>query len=62
MRDLDVYLDSCLTMEQHVKLKCKAAYTQLHNISQIRKCLDRKTAETLLHGLVHSHLDYYTAF
>ncbi len=61
VRDLGVYLDSCLTMEQHVKLKCKAAYAQLHNISQIRKYVDRKTAETLIHGLVHSQLDYCNA-
>ncbi len=60
--DLGVYLNSCLTKEQHVKLKCKAAYTQLHNISQIRKCVDRKTSETLIHGLVHLHLDYCMPF
>ena len=31
------------------------------HLSQIRKYLDRKTAETIIHGLVHSHLDYCNA-
>lgn len=57
-RDLGAHLDHNLTMAQHIKVKCQAAYAQLHNIARIRKHLDRESAEVLIHGLVFSHIDY----
>ena len=58
VRNLGAYFDKHMSMSNHVKVKCCAAYAQLHNIAKIRKHLDQKTTETLIHGLVHSHLDY----
>ena len=48
-------------MEQHISNKCRAAYAQLYNIAKIRRYLDHKSAETLIHALVHSHIDYCNA-
>ena len=36
-------------------------YAQLLNISKIRKYLDDKSTEKLIHVLVHSHIDYCNA-
>ena len=58
IRNLGAYFDKNMSMEQHIKIKCKAAYAQLYNISKIRKYLDYKSAELLVHALVHSHIDY----
>ncbi len=44
-----------MSVEQHIKIKCQAAY---YNISKIRKYLDNSSAHILIHALVHSHLDY----
>ena len=42
----------------HIVKKCQVANHQLHNIRAIRNYLSRDTAEILVHGLVHSHLDF----
>jgi len=57
VRDLGIHLDPALNMEHHVRSICKAAYNQLHMISSIRKCLDSKTTEKLVHAFVTSRLD-----
>ena len=56
-RDLGVILDSTLNMKNHVTAICKSAYYHLRNISAIRKSLDTKSAETLVHAFVTSRLD-----
>ncbi len=58
VRNLGAFFDRCMTMEYHVQRKCQAAYAQLALISRIRVYLDDKTAEQLIHTLVHSHIDY----
>ena len=58
VRNLGALFDNKMTMEQHVKARCKAAYCQLYKIGKIRKYLDYRSAETLIHALVHSHIDY----
>ena len=50
-----------MTMEQHVKSKCRAAYAKLYNIGKVRKYLDHQSAEKLIHALVHNHIDYCNA-
>ena len=50
-----------MTMEQHVKSKCRTAYAQLHNIGKVRQYFDHQSAENLMHALVHSHIDYCNA-
>ena len=58
VRNLDAYFDKYMTMEQHIKSKCKAAYAQLYNIGKVRKYLDHQSAKKLIHALVHSHINY----
>ena len=57
-KDLGVIFDSCLTMNEHISAICRSAYMHLHNIGRVRNCLDKKTAETLVHALITSRLDY----
>ena len=45
-------------MEKHVSDVCRSCYFHLHNIARIRKCLDRRTAEIIIHALITSRLDY----
>ena len=59
--NLGAYFDKHMTMEHHVKMKCRAAYAQLFTISKIRDYLDERSAEQLIHSLVHSHIDYWPA-
>ena len=40
VRNLGAYFDKHMSMEEHVKFKCRAAFAQLYNIGQIRKYLD----------------------
>jgi hypothetical protein len=61
VRNLGAYFDKHMSMEHHINTKCRAAYAQLYNIGKIRKYLDAKSAETLIHALVHSHIDYCNA-
>ena len=58
VKDLGVTFDSTLSMEKHVSEVCRSSYMHLCNIGGIRKCLDRKTAEILVHALITSRLDY----
>ena len=44
-------------MQDHVKRVCSAAYFHLHNISAIRRSLDKQSAATIIHALVTSRLD-----
>ena len=61
VRNLGTYFDKHVTMEQHVKSKCRAAYAQLYNIGKVRIYLDHQSEEKLIHALVHSHTDYCNA-
>ena len=61
VRNVGAYFDKHMTMEQHVKSKCRAAYAQLYNIGKVRKYIDHQNAEKLIHTLVHSHIDYCNA-
>ena len=56
-RDLGVILDSAVSMESQVSLICRTAYHHLRNIRSIRKSLDLKTTEMLIHASVTSRLD-----
>ncbi|KAJ8038157.1 hypothetical protein HOLleu_19156 [Holothuria leucospilota] len=61
VRNLGIIFDSSLNMEKHVSAVCKSSYHHLHNIKSIRKSLDNKTAETLIHAFVTSRLDCVNA-
>ena len=58
IRYLDGYLDSTLTIKQHIKTKCKSAMLNLLKIIYIRKYLDKETETQLTVSLCLSHLDY----
>ena len=45
-------------MQSHVNKTCKAGYYYLHNLSRIRKYLDKKTTECLVHVFFTSRLDF----
>ena len=61
VRNLGAYFDKHMTIEQHIKSKCRAAYAQLYNIRKVKKYIDHQSAEKLIHALVHSHIDYCNA-
>lgn len=58
IRYLGAWLDSNLSMHQHIKDKCKAAAFNIRSISAIRKYVDVETAKQLATALVLTHLDY----
>ena len=61
VRNLGSYFDKHMSMEVHVRTKCRDAYAQLYNITKIRKYLNFESAERLVNALVHTHLDYCNA-
>ena len=61
VRDLGVWMQSSLTFDTHIKKKSQIANYQLHNLKTIRPFLSKQSTEILVHGLVHSHLDFCNA-
>ena len=58
VRNLGSWFDETFSMQSHVNKTCKAGYYYLHNLSRIRKYLDKKTTECLVHAFITSRLDY----
>ena len=58
---LGVYLDSHLTLKHHITLKCRTAMWNIQRIKLMRNFLTKDACETLILGLVISHLDYANA-
>ena len=46
------------TCNRHIRKKCQIAHIQLRNLKGIRKHLFTKSTEVLVHGLIHSHIDF----
>ena len=42
VRNVGAYFDKHISVEEHVKFKCRTAYAQLYNIGKIRKYLDQQ--------------------
>ena len=57
VRNLGIYLDSNMSMENHIKKVCQSAYFQIRNLSSIRKLLSKDTVQILMHAFVTSRLD-----
>ena len=57
-RNLGVYFDQSMKMDRHISQVCQTAYFQLRNIAAIRPLLTRKAAESLIHSLISSRLDF----
>ena len=58
VKNLGVIFDSNMTMQQNVNQICKKGYYELTKIRQIRKYLDERAAESVIHAFVTSHMDY----
>ena len=58
---LGAWLDEHLTLREHIKRKCRIAMVNLQHIHLIRQYLTQDTTETLVLGIVMSHLDYSNA-
>ena len=58
---LGIDIDNNLSFKEHIKKKCKVAMYNLHNIRSLHEHLNTKTTQTLIYGLVMSHLDYINA-
>ena len=57
-RNIGVIFDSTLSMVPHVSKLASSLNFHLRNISRIRPFLTRNSAETLIHALISSRLDY----
>ena len=57
-RNLGVWLDSNLSMGDHITKTSSAAFYYLYNIRGIRKYLSKECAETLIHAFISSCLYY----
>ena len=58
VRNLGVMFDSVLNMESHVNHVCKSVNYHLRNIWKVRRYLTKKSAETLIHAIISSKIDY----
>ena len=57
VRNLGVVMDRTMSMGLQVSAVCKSAHYQLRNLAQIRKYIDKPTAERVVHAFVTSRLD-----
>ena len=55
---LGAFLDRNLTLKEHIKRKSTTSIRNVYKIKKIRKFLTAQATETLVLGLVISHLDY----
>ena len=61
IRNLGVLFDSHMNMTDHVNAVCKRGYHQLRKIRQIRKYLNKSSAEEIVHSFITSNIDYCNA-
>ena len=58
VRNLEVWLDSNLSMGDHITKTSSAAFYYLYNIRRIRKYLSKECTKILIHAFISSHLDH----
>jgi hypothetical protein len=61
VRDLGVYLDSELTMKEHIRRITRSCFFQLRRLRQIRRSAGPEVTKRLVSALVLSRLDYCNA-
>ena len=61
IRLLGMWLDAGLTFKHQISMKCHMAMFNLQKIRQIRPVLTMEACQTIVFGLVTSHLDYANA-
>lgn len=57
-RNLGVLFDETMSFSPHVNAVVKGAFYHIRNIAKIRKYIDKKTTEVLIHSFVSSKLDF----
>ncbi len=60
-RNIGVIFDNSMLQTQHVNKVTSLSFLQIRNLGHIRKYLDTKTAEILVHAFITSRLDYCNA-
>jgi len=58
VRDLDVYLDSELTMKQHIAKTSAACFYHIHRLRQVRRRVGQEVTQQLVMTFITSTLDY----
>ena len=58
VKNLGVWLDSNLSMVEHITKASSAAFFHLYNIRSVREYLSKENTETLIHAFVSSRIDY----
>ena len=58
VKNLGVWLDSNLSLNEHITKTCSAAFYWLYNIRRIRKYISKESTETLIHAFISSRIDY----
>ena len=58
VRNIGVLFDSNMTLQPHINAMTSSMFNQIRKIGTIRKYLDRKSTEILVHAFVTSRLDY----
>lgn len=61
VRNLGVLMDSRASMDAYITQVCRTCYMQVHNLNKIKRFLDFKTLETLIHAFITTKLDYCNA-
>ena len=62
VKNLGVFLDNTLSVEQHISHLCRSAYLAMRQIASIRRYLtEKKTTVQLVCSFVLSRLDYCNA-
>ena len=57
-RDLGAIIDDEMQLKSHVKNICRSASFGIYKIGRLRKYLDKKSTERLVHAFVSSRLDF----
>ena len=58
VRNIGVVFDKQMSMKQQINVICRSAIFHLRNIGGIRKYINRKACEQLVHAFITSRLDY----
>ena len=58
VRNLGIYMDAEMKMNEHVQHVVRVCYGKLREIRSFRKYITQDVAETLVHAVIISHLDY----
>jgi len=61
VRDLDITIDSRLTVADHVSANCRACYFQLRQLRVVLQSLMSEAAKSVVHAFIGCRLDYCNA-